>query len=192
MDLPIEKFITNYKLKLDSVWEYLDDANIEILANELFDAWKKNKNVFVCGNGGSAANANHLANDLLYGIHPEGNGIKIHSLCSNISVNTCLANDTGYEHIFSKQLSSLGAKEDLLIVMSGSGNSRNIIEALNQAKEMGIRTHGMLGYDGGRCIEIVDNAIHFKIQNMQIAEDMQMIIGHILTERLRDIRKKLK
>ena len=182
----LKNSLNDYHKLIQEVWNNLHLENIGCLENDLFDAWKKRNKVFLCGNGGSAANANHLANDLLYGICPDGEGIMVNSLSSNASVSTCLANDIGFDHIFSKQLSILGSKNDLLLVMSGSGNSENIIEALLQAKKMGIKTHAMLGFNGGKSKEIADNGIHFEVQDMQISEDMQMIIGHILMKRLRD------
>ena len=98
----ISNSLVAYKEKLDLVWNSINHHQIERLEEDLLSAWKNDKSVFICGNGGSAANANHLANDLLYGINPDGKGIKVHSLCANSSINTCLANDTGYENVFSK------------------------------------------------------------------------------------------
>jgi D-sedoheptulose 7-phosphate isomerase len=178
---PIKQFINIYKNNLELVWDYLDYEKVEILAKDLLKSWKNKNTVFLCGNGGSATNANHLAIDLLYGINPNGEGIKTYSLCSNESTLTCLANDTGYENIFSKQLKTLGRKNDLIICLSGSGNSKNILKVLNDAKKIGIKTHGLFGFDGGSCKSLVDNCIHFRINDMQVAEDFQMIIGHILT-----------
>ena len=182
----LKNSINNYQKLIQGVWNTLNLEKIECLENDLFHAWKHRNQVFLCGNGGSAANANHLANDLLYGICPKGKGILVNSLSSNISVNTCLGNDMGFDQIFAKQLSVLGSKHDLLLVMSGSGNSENIIKALLQAKKMGMKTHAMLGFNGGKSKQIADNVIHFKVQDMQISEDMQMMIGHILMKRLKD------
>ena len=182
----ISNSLAAYKEKLDLVWNSINHHQIEKLEKDLLSAWKKDKSIFICGNGGSAANANHLANDLLYGINPNGKGIKVHSLCANSSINTCLANDTGYENVFSRQLNTLGSREDLLIALSGSGNSQNIVNALKKARKMGMQTHAMLGFNGGKSKQIADNVIHFKVRDMQISEDMQMIIGHILMKRLKD------
>jgi D-sedoheptulose 7-phosphate isomerase len=180
------KTTKDYLQSINTAWNSIDWDRVKILSNDLLDAWKSEAKVFVCGNGGSAANANHLANDLLYGISPEdGKGLKVHSLTSNIAVNTCLANDTGYENIFSNQLSALADKNDILIVFSGSGNSPNVIEAIHQAKTMGMITHAVLGFDGGKCKELADNAIHIPLNDMQVAEDFQMIIGHILMKDLK-------
>ncbi len=171
----------HYQNSHTNAWNNLNWDYIKILSNDLKSAWKSRNQVFICGNGGSATNANHLANDFLYGISPEdGKGMKVHSLCANVAVNTCLANDTGYENIFSKQLIALANANDILIVFSGSGNSPNVVEAVRKRMTLGMKTHAILGFDGGKCKELVDNPIHIPIDNMQVAEDFQMIIGHIL------------
>ena len=175
------KTAKDYLQSIDSTWERVDWERVKNLSNDLFDAWKSGAKVFICGNGGSASNANHLANDFLYGISPEdGKGLKVHALTANIAVNTCLANDTGYENIFSNQLSTLADTNDILIVFSGSGNSPNVVEAIRKANGVGMKTHAILGFDGGKCKELAGNAIHIAIDNMQVAEDFQMMIGHIL------------
>ena len=171
----------SYQVSLTNAWDKINWDLVKNLSEDLKAAWKSGTQVFICGNGGSATNANHLANDFLYGISPEiGKGMKVHSLCANVAVNTCLANDTGYENIFSKQLISLADANDILIVFSGSGNSPNVIEAVLMAKSLGMKTHAILGFDGGKCKELTDNPIHIPIDNMQVAEDFQMMIGHIL------------
>ena len=171
----------HYQISLTNAWNKLNWDCVKILSDDLKSAWKSGTQVFICGNGGSATNANHLANDFLYGISPEdGKGMKVHSLCANVAVNTCLANDTGYENIFSKQLIALANAYDILIVFSGSGNSPNVVEAVRIAKTLGMKTHAILGFDGGKCKELADNPIHIPIDNMQVAEDFQMMIGHIL------------
>ena len=180
------EIVNDYLNLLNKGWKDLPWDRVKALSEDLLIAWKAGNKVFLCGNGGSAANANHLANDLLYGISPEnGKGLHVHSLASNISLNTCLANDTGYENIFSHQLGSLAESQDILIALSGSGNSPNIVNAILKAKEIGLKTHAIIGYDGGKCKEISGNSIHLQINDMQISEDFQMIIGHILMKYLK-------
>ena len=186
----IEHSIIDYQKKLDNVWKSLDIEIIENLSSDLINAWESRKSVFLCGNGGSSANANHLANDLIYAINPCGQGLNAHSLCANTAINLCLANDEGYQNIFSKQLSTLGRKDDVLIVLSGSGNSENIIQVLKEAKNIGLKSYALLGYDGGECINLADQVIHFKANDMQVSEDFQMIIGHILTKYIKNSLSK--
>jgi len=169
-----------YLKKINSSFTREVDKNIQKLATSLGEAWKKNKNVFICGNGGSAANAMHIANDFIYGAGVKKNkGLKVEALTSNSSVLTCLANDTGYENIFLEQLKVKSEKGDILIALSGSGNSQNVINAINFAKKKGVKTFSILGYDGGECKKISENNIHFQINDMQISEDLQLITGHL-------------
>lgn len=145
--------------------------------------WQEGRRVFLCGNGGSAGNAIHLANDFLYGIAKRsGGGLKALALSDNSAVITCLANDLGYEYIFSEQLAVQAEKGDLLLALSGSGNSPNIVRAIEQAKEMCVKSYAVLGFSGGQCKRLADVAIHFSIDDMQIAEDMQVIVGHMLMQ----------
>ena len=135
------------------------------------------------GNG-SAANAIHLANDFHYGIGACGEGrkltgLRVEALPANPGVITCLANDTGYENIFAHQLEVKGNKGDMLIVLSGSGNSENIVRALQMSKKIGMKSIAILAFNGGRAIELADTSIHFRINDMQIAEDTQLIVGHL-------------
>jgi D-sedoheptulose 7-phosphate isomerase len=156
------------------------------LAQRILLAHKEDKQVFLCGNGGSAANAMHIANDLLFlRTKGKGQGIKVTALPANQAVLTCLANDIGYENIFSFQLKQLGRKGDVLIALSGSGNSPNVLKAIGTAKRRGISTSAILGFDGGKCLSLVDIPIHFQIKDMQIAEDLQLIVGHMLMQGLR-------
>jgi D-sedoheptulose 7-phosphate isomerase len=139
--------------------------------------------VFICGNGGSAANAMHIANDLLYGIaRDEGKGLRVNALPSNASVLTCLANDCGYDSIYAIQLDVQGDEGDVLIVLSGSGNSPNVLNAISVARKRGIRSYAILGFSGGKAKALADRAIHFAVDDMQISEDLQLIVGHVLMQ----------
>jgi len=155
------------------------------LAGELDAARTEGRQIFLCGNGGSAANAIHWANDLIFGAGKTGRGgLRAHALPANAAVATCLANDLSYEQVFSAQLRVLGTAGDLLIVLSGSGNSPNILRAIEMARQMGIRSWAVLGFDGGKALQLADCVIHFEVADMQIAEDCQMILGHMVTRHL--------
>ena len=139
--------------------------------------------MFLCGNGGSAGNANHFANDLLYGVAKRtGGGLRAHALSANPTVITCLANDLGYDHVYSEQLAVQGSRDDVLIVLSGSGNSPNIVKVLEQAKAMGIKSFAILGYSGGKAKALASVPIHFPADDMQISEDMQSVVGHMIMQ----------
>jgi D-sedoheptulose 7-phosphate isomerase len=157
---------------------------IEILAQELLLAWTEGRHVYICGNGGSAANAMHMANDFHYGIGacgagPRLPGLRVEALPANAGIITCLANDTGYDNIYAHQLQVKARKDDILIVLSGSGNSTNVVRALETAKQLGIKSFAILAFNGGRCRELADIPIHFTIDDMQIAEDTQLVVGHL-------------
>ena len=173
-----------YIEQLSSVFTLNVSNNIQRLSEDLLNAWQNQRNVFICGNGGSAANAIHIANDFHYGIGacgkpPQIPGLRIEALPANAGIITCLANDTGYENIYSHQLEVKSTRNDTLIVLSGSGNSPNIIKALHIAQQRDLRTHAIIAFDGGRCKDLAENVIHFPINDMQIAEDTQLIVGHI-------------
>jgi D-sedoheptulose 7-phosphate isomerase len=175
--------ILNYSSKLQKVLSSSDWSNVDILAQEMMRCWQEKQQVFLCGNGGSAGNALHLANDFLYGIAKKtGGGLRVNSLSANTAVMTCLANDVGYDSIFSEQLAVQAQAGDLLIALSGSGNSPNIIRVIEQAKKMGVKSCAILGFTGGKCKELAELPIHFPVNDMQIAEDMQLIVGHMMMQ----------
>ena len=175
--------ILGYLSRLQEVLASSDWSSVNLLAQDMLRCWQEKRQVFFCGNGGSAGNAVHLANDFLYGIAKKtGGGLKVQALSANSAVITCLANDVGYDEIFSEQLAVQAQADDLLIALSGSGNSRNIVRAIEQAKSMGVKTYAILGFAGGECKELADVPIHFPVNDMQIAEDMQLIVGHMMMQ----------
>ena len=174
---------SDYSSRLQMALQTAEWSGVGRLAEELHDCWRNGRQVFICGNGGSAGNAMHLANDFLYGISKtRGSGLRVNALPANSSVLTCLANDEGYDEIFSLQLAVQGRPGDVLIVLSGSGNSPNILKALAQAKTTGLRTYAILGYTGGKAKAMADVAIHFPVDDMQISEDLQLIAGHMIMQ----------
>jgi len=160
-------------LAKDPVWPRIREVFVS--------ARQRGVTVFLAGNGGSAANANHLATDLIYGANAGKKGaFRVHSLSANSSVLTCLGNDTGYENIFAQQLEALAQEGDILLVFSGSGNSPNILRALEAARRLQVRSVSFLGFDGGKAKALSDLALHFPVHDMQVAEDLHMIAGHLL------------
>lgn len=180
--MPVDSF-ADYSDRLQQALAATDWSGVSGLAKEMLICWQNQRQVFLCGNGGSAGNAIHLANDFLYGIaKADGLGIRVQALTANPAVITCLGNDIGYTRIFSAQLAVQAQAGDLLIALSGSGNSPNIVSAIEQAKLMGVRSYAILGYSGGICKNLADAAIHFPVDDMQIAEDLQLIVGHMLMQ----------
>jgi len=179
---PAQAF-TDYAARLQRVLKGADWSPVEALAAELLDCWKSGRQVFLCGNGGSAGNAVHLANDFLYGISKvPGSGLRVTALPANSSVLTCLANDEGYDEIFAIQLAVLASRGDVLIAFSGSGNSPNILRALEQAKAIGVKSYAVLGYSGGKAKGLADVPIHFAVDDMQLSEDLQLVVGHMIMQ----------
>ena len=178
-------FIKQYFEKLFKTLAQDHSDKILQLYKILSKVRKQNKSIYICGNGGSAGNANHIANDFLCVLSRiQGKGLKVESLAANPSIITCIGNDLGYDYIFSERLKSKGSAGDLLITLSGSGNSKNIINAILVAKKMKIYTFGILGFDGGKAKKILDNYINFKINDMQISEDIQMILLNICVKKI--------
>lgn len=156
---------------------------LNILKTDLFDLWERKGTLYLCGNGGSAGNAIHLANDFTFAAgYPHHHGLSVESLSSNPAVLTCLANDIGYDNIYSYQLCCKANKNDILIVFSGSGNSPNIVNALIESKKRGCKSYALLGFDGGSSLALADVPIHIQCDDMQICEDIQLIIGHYLVQ----------
>jgi len=181
---PIASFV-DYARRLQDVLRSSDWTPVARLAEDLQECWNTGRQVFLCGNGGSAANAIHLANDFLYGVSKTlGSGLRVTALTANSSILTCLANDVGYDAIFSAQLAVQAQRGDVLIALSGSGNSPNILKALEQAKSIGMKTYAILGYTGGKAKSMADVPIHIAVNDMQISEDFQLIICHMLMQHL--------
>lgn len=176
----MQQHIKSYADKLSHALGCVAIHQIQRLGEALREAWENGNVIYFCGNGGSAGNAIHLANDFLYGAGVNsGGGLRVEALSANPAVLTCLANDLGYDQIYTEQLKVKARPGDVLVVLSGSGNSPNVVKALEVGNAIGMKTFAILGYSGGRCREIAQNPIHFEIDDMQIAEDLQLIVGHI-------------
>jgi D-sedoheptulose 7-phosphate isomerase len=177
------EFCTDYASRLQEVLATADWSKVSLLAGDMLRCWREKRQVFLCGNGGSAGNAIHLANDFLYGVAKKtGDGIRVQALSANPAVMTCLGNDVGYDHIFSEQLAVQAQAGDVLIALSGSGNSTNIVRTIEQAKVMSVKSYAVLGFNGGKCKELADVAIHFPVDDMQLSEDLQLVVGHMLMQ----------
>lgn len=182
-DQPAAAGYADYAIRLQQVLQKADWSAVELMGRDFLDCWQNRRQIFLCGNGGSAGNAIHLANDFLYGISKQaGSGLRVNALSANAAVLTCLANDEGYDTIFSTQLAVQANRGDVLVVLSGSGNSPNILKALSTAKQMGVKSYAILGYSGGKAKAMADVPIHFAVDDMQISEDLQLIVGHMIMQ----------
>jgi D-sedoheptulose 7-phosphate isomerase len=162
------------------------------LADAIWHAYQSGRFVFLCGNGGSGANASHFCEDLGKGMLPEAwldrdecRRLKVISLTDNVPYILAWANDTGYERIFVEQLKNLASAGDLLIAISGSGNSENVVRAVEWAKRHGLSTFGVVGYDGGRLMRLADESLHVPSHDMGMVEAVHGAVFHWVVDELR-------
>jgi D-sedoheptulose 7-phosphate isomerase len=176
----MQETIRSYADRLNRALSFSAMDKVADLGWALRECWRLGQVVYLCGNGGSAGNANHLANDFFYGAGlSNGAGLKVEALSANPAILTCLANDIGYDEIYAEQIRVKANPGDVLIVLSGSGNSPNVVRALEIGNAKGMKTFAIVAFSGGRCKRIAQHPIHFQIDDMQIAEDLQLIVGHM-------------
>jgi len=173
--------IYSYYQKLQQVIQNLDWEEINKAMNAIVDTYAQGSNIYIMGNGGSAATASHYVCDFNKGIS-DGREKKFlfHCLNDNIPTMMAIANDIGYEEVFSYQLQGRLKKDDLVIAISGSGNSKNIIAAVQYAKEIGTPVVGISGFNGGSLYQMADYHMHVPVNDMQIAEDIHMTFDHMM------------
>ena len=182
MDFP------GYVEALHTTLNQIDPAQIERLADAIDDAYRAHNTVFLIGNGGSAANASHLCEDLGKGTLTDlerQQRLKVISLTDNAAYLLAWANDTSYERVFVEQLKNLAAPDDLLIAISGSGNSPNILCAVEYANTINMKSFAVTGYDGGSLLAMAHDAFHVKSDDMGIVEAIHGIAFHYLTDALK-------
>lgn len=166
---------------------------LAVIVQRIVQAKADGKTVFTAGNGGSAATASHMCNDLLKGCRVnEREGIRTICLADSNAVVTCLSNDFSYEDIFSIQLKTFAVKNDVLIVFSGSGNSPNIISVLKTAREMGVCTIGFSGRDGGKMKDWCDLLLIAPTDSMEQIEDMHLLYEHAVICSVKEILAKMQ
>lgn len=180
------KLIKNYISEVAATLDRLPVETVAQVIDVLQEARVEGKRIYVIGNGGSAATASHLASDLSKGAIALGvPRLKAFAITDNIPLLTAWANDTAYENIFAEQLENLVEPGDVVIGLSGSGNSANILNGLRTAKARGATTIGFTGFNGGKLKNLVDIAIVVPNHNMEQIEDMHLLIEHVITTCLR-------
>jgi len=157
---------------------------IEESATRMIECLRAGGTVFWCGNGGSAADAQHMAAELVGRFERERPGYKSVALTTDTSILTSVGNDYGFDYIFSRQIEGLGKKGDVLMVLSTSGNSPNVIRAVELAKQKGIISIGLLGHDGGRLRDLCELAAVVPIANTARIQEIHGLIGHILCDQI--------
>lgn len=154
------------------------DKCAEVIANAL----KKGNTIFWCGNGGSAAESSHLATELIGRFKNNRRSLPSLSLNADISAITCIANDFGYEEIFARQLEGLGKKGDVLVVLSSSGKSENILQVLRRAKDLEVTSIAFLGKGGGSAVTLSDFSIVIDSEETARIQELHLLLGHTLCE----------
>ncbi len=181
-----ENFVKMYTSQLAEVLSALPEDKFVEINNVLQDARETGRQVFVIGNGGSAAAASHMVCDFGKNTREAGKN-RMRAICLNDNAPSVLAyaNDEGYDVIFSEQLLTLGRPGDILIAISGSGNSANILKAIETARQMQIKVIGLTGFKGGKMKDMTDICLVVPSESMEIIEDVHLIINHILAGLLR-------
>lgn len=179
-------FARDYFSGLKAVVDRVDIAQVAAFVGELERAYQEDRQIFIIGNGGSAGTASHMACDLaktVLGKKPDRKKrrFRVMSMTDNVPMITALGNDFGYEHVFTEQLILFARKGDLLVVITGSGNSPNIVNAVRMARDMGVRTAGMLGFDGGEVLPLLDTPVLIPDFSYGFVEDLHMVLDHLVT-----------
>ena len=170
-----------------SALDALDDVHLtalERLAADVLTAWDRGGKLLVCGNGGSAADSQHLAAELAGRYLHDRPGWAALALTTDTSALTAVSNDYGFEQVFARQVEALGRPEDILLVISTSGNSANCLAAVAAARKLGLRTHALLGLDGGALREAVDSALVAPGDATPRIQELHITLIHVLCELL--------
>lgn len=181
MQFSVQNYFDNLKRVIDS----LDVASIEKAISLIRDAWIDKRQVIVCGNGGSALTSSHYITDWNKMAYlATGRPFRGVSLADNMGLITAYANDVSYEDIYSEQLKNQMDPGDVVVVVSGSGNSPNVVRAVEYANEAGGITLAVCGYDGGKIKQLAQHALWVDSMDMQICEDLHFVFGHLVMKTL--------
>ncbi|MDB5810204.1 MAG: hypothetical protein JWN94_2326 [Betaproteobacteria bacterium] len=175
-------FANAYLDYLTTVLKRIDAREIGRFVKTLLEARERGSTVFFIGNGGSAATASHFANDISIGTNEYAKPFRALSLTDNVPILTAISNDFGYEDAFVRQLRVLGRKGDVLVAISASGNSPNLLKAFEHAREAGIKTVAITAFDGGKMKATADEGIHVPTDPKEYgpAEDAHMVLDHLV------------
>jgi len=173
--------VDGLKSVLDLLGEEHLNAVLE-LAADVAEAWRQDGGLLICGNGGSAADSQHIAAELVGRFLADRPGYRAQALTVNSSTFTAVGNDYGFDHIFSRQVQALGRPGDVLLVISTSGNSDNCVLAVEEARRQGMKVHGFLGCGGGRLAEMVDGALVVPADLTPRIQEVHITMGHLLCQ----------
>jgi D-sedoheptulose 7-phosphate isomerase len=184
----MQQHVQDYLARLTALLGQLPLDSIQKVLVLLTEARRQNRQVIIMGNGGSAATASHFACDLGKGtLMPGHPRFRVIALTDNMPLFSAYANDYGYEHVFSEQLKSLVQTGDVVVGISGSGNSPNVLNAVQAARDAGAKTVGFVGYDGGKLKGMVDVHVHVPSSDMEQVEDVHLILEHLISTSLRQV-----
>jgi D-sedoheptulose 7-phosphate isomerase len=186
----INQRLSNYANRVNAGLESVDKEQLQKVLETLELAYKKRLPVFVCGNGGSLTMSDHFHCDHAKGTHYDAHlRPRIEPLTSG-SILTAIANDIGYDDVFAFQLSMKGSAGDILVAISASGNSPNIIRAINQAKKLNMDVIAFVGFDGGKAADLADMVLHVQEDNYGIIEDCHQCLMHIIAQHIRETNSR--
>lgn len=182
----IRRFATGYFAHLHELLNRVDTAAIENFLGLIESARERGSQIIFIGNGGSAATCSHFANDLAIGTRAGGKPYRALSLCDNNAVLTAIANDSGYDQVFVQQLRAILRTDDLVIAISASGNSPNLLKGLEVAHELGAITLGITGFDGGKLKALAQHSLHVPSEKGEYGpvEDAHLILEHLVSNYL--------
>jgi phosphoheptose isomerase len=182
-------YFEDYMEEMVQAWKTMDFAGFDRAAGILADAYLRRAAVYSCGNGGSASIANHLACDHTKGVRTKTDLVpRAISLSNNMELLTAIANDLAYAEVFVYQLQSHASPGDVLVAISSSGRSANIVRALTWARENGVHTIAITGFEGGPAREMADASVHFDCANYGIIEDLHQAVMHALAQYVKQSR----
>ena len=188
MNRMFEKIIATYFAEGQKILSRISSSEVTALVSAIEKVRLSGSTIYIAGNGGSASTASHFATDIGIGSLMRTNPVKVMSLCDNSAVMTAISNDIGYSAVFEQQLRLCAQPGDLLIVISASGNSQNLVNAVMAANDMGIAAFSMTGFDGGKLKEITQGA-NVHVESIQgaygLVEDAHLAICHVVTECVR-------
>lgn len=184
-------------MSIPTITKYIDGLNAALLATDkkaisqvaetIWKAYLNDKQIFIFGNGGSASTASHMACDLGKGVNQAGKRrLRVLSLCDNVAIMTAWANDVNYDSVFTEQLKNSLNPEDIVIAISASGNSPNVVQAVEFAKKQGAVVIGMTGFLGGKLKALSDISIHYDLNDYGQVEDLHLMAEHIITQCIRE------
>ena len=184
--IDLKNFLEGYNKKIIEGFNTIDVNELEKICDILENNIQKGNQIFSCGNGGSSSIAEHFVCDSVKGSSTDTDIQPImHSLPSNMALLTAIANDINYDQVFAFQIEKYAKNDDILLAISSSGNSPNIIAAIEIAKSLGLSTISFVGFDGGQAKELSDYCIHIKINNYGVVEDIHQSLMHMVTQYLR-------